>query len=52
MLIMELSKFVLTNNYFEAEGVSYHKQWGLAIGTPMDVSAAISLEEPLLEIHQ
>ena len=52
VLIMELSRFVLTNNYFEAKGVLYHQQWGLAMGTPMAVSAAViymaSLEEPLL----
>ena len=51
-LITELSRFVLTNNYFEAEGVLYHQLWGLAMGTPMAVSAAViymaSLEEPLL----
>ena len=40
-LITELSRFVLTNNYFEAEGVIYHQQWGLAMGTPMAVAAAV-----------
>ena len=51
-LITELSRFVLTNNYFEAEGVIYHQQWGLAMGTPMAVAAAVIymayLEQPLL----
>ena len=44
--ITELSKFVLTNNYFEA-GVLYHQQQGLP---PMDISAAVmaNLDEPLL----
>ena len=51
-LITELSRFVLSNNYFEAEGILYHQLWGLAMGTPMAVFVAIiymaSLEEPLL----
>ena len=51
-LIMELSRFVLTNNYFEAEGVLYHQQWGLAMGTPMAIAAAVifmtRLEEPCI----
>ena len=51
-LITELTRFVLTNNYFEAEGVFFHQLWGLAMGTPMAVSAAIiymaSLERSLL----
>ena len=50
-LVTELSRFVLTGNYFEAEGILYHQQWGLAMGTPMTVSAAViymaRLEEPL-----
>ena len=54
-LITELSRFVLTNNYFEAEGVIYHQQWGLAMGTPMAVAAAViymaSLEGPLLSTN-
>ena len=51
-LVTELSRFVLNNNYFEADGVLYHQQWGMAMGTPMAVSAAViylaRLEEPLL----
>lgn len=51
-MITELSRFVLTNNYFEAECVLYHEQWGLAMDTPIAVSADIiymaSPEEPLL----
>ena len=48
----ELSRFILTNNYFEAEGTLFHQKWGLAMGIPMAVSAAVvymtSLENPLL----
>ena len=40
-LITELSRFVLNNNYFEAEGALYHQHWGIAMGTPMAVSAAV-----------
>ena len=51
-LITELSRFVLSNNYFEADGTLYHQQWGIAMGTPMAVSVAViylaRLEEPLL----
>ena len=50
-LITELFRFVL-NLYFEADGALYHQQWGIAMGTPMAVSAAViflaRLEEPLL----
>ena len=50
---MELSRFVLINNYFEAEGVLYHKRWNLAVGAPYAVSASViyimaRLEDPLL----
>ena len=51
-LITELSRLVLSNNYFEADGSLYHQKWGLAMGTPMAVSAATiymaKLEEPTL----
>ena len=51
-LVTELSRFVLTNNYFEAEGDLFHQKWGLAMGTPFAVSAAViymaRLEDPLL----
>ena len=51
-LVTELSRFILTNNYFEADGTLFHQKWGLAMGTPMAVSAAViymaSLENPLL----
>ena len=40
-LIVELSRLVLTNNYFEANGTLFHQIWGLAMGTPMAVSAAV-----------
>ena len=40
-LITELSRFVLNNNYFEADGTLHHWQWGIAMGTPMAVSAAV-----------
>ena len=40
-LIIELSRLVLTNNYFEANGVLFHQIWGLAMGTPTAVSAAV-----------
>ena len=53
-LVTELSRFVLTNNYFEAEGVLFHQKWGLAMGTPFAVSAAViymaRLEDPLLSV--
>ena len=52
-LITELSRLVLTNNFFEANGVLYHQLWGLAMGTPLAVSAAViymaKLEERLLQ---
>ena len=51
-LITELSRLVLTNNFFEANGVLFHQVWGLAMGTPLAVSAAViymaNLEERLL----
>ena len=51
-LVTELSRFILTNNYFEAEGILFHQKWGLAMGTPFAVSAAViymaRLENPLL----
>ena len=51
-LVTELTRFVLTNNYFEAEGILFHQKWGLAMGTPLAVSATViymaSLEDPLL----
>ena len=51
-LIRELSRLVLSNNYFEANGSLYHQKWGLAMGTPMAVSAATiymaKLEKPTL----
>ena len=51
-LVTELSRFILTHNYFEADGVLYHQKWGLAMGTPFAVSAAViymaQLEDPLL----
>lgn len=51
-LVTELSRFILTNNYFEAEGVLFRQKWGMAMGTPFAVSAAViymaRLEEPLL----
>ena len=55
-LVTELSRFILTNNYFEAEGTLFHQKWGLAMGTPMAVSAAVvymaSLENPLLTLER
>ena len=43
---------MLSNNYFEADGSLYHQKWGLAMGTPMAISAATiymaKLEEPTL----
>ena len=49
-MVMELTKFVLTNNYFEAEECIL--KWGLAVGTLLAISAAVvymaSLVEPLL----
>ncbi len=51
-LIIELLRLVLTNNYFEANGVLFHQTWGLAMGTLMAVSAAViymaRLEETVL----
>ena len=42
----------MTNNYFEAEGTLYCQKRGLAMGTPLAVSAAViymaRLEDPLL----
>ena len=41
------------SSYFEAEGILFHQLWGLAMGTPMAVSAATiykaSLERSLLQ---
>ena len=52
VLVTELSRFILTNNYFEVEGILLHKKWGLAMVTPFVVSAAViymaRLENPLL----
>ena len=39
-LITELSRYILTNNYFVADGRIYHQINGLAMGTPMAVVAA------------
>ena len=43
VLITELSRLVLTNSFFEANGVLFHLLWGLTIGryTPLAVSAAV-----------
>ena len=52
-LITELSRLVLTNNFFEANGVLFHQLWGLAMGTPLAVSAAViymaRLEQQILD---